>query len=94
MPAKPWRVWNLRDSAVLVDFLITRGTERAAGKGHLLSPWVQAKKKCGKGSRQATCVRCGQQVYILPYGIHLGPKMAHGNPGVSGPGVHKLCIPK
>lgn len=88
-----WQQWGMQTSDELVSFLITRATGRTSVLGHLVSPWTTAKRKLGKGARRATCTKCGQTVFVLPYGQHgAKAKLAQTSPSIYGDALQKPCV--
>jgi hypothetical protein len=58
---------------------------------HRLSSWQPAKKKWGKGAKQAWCPDCCGAVIVLPYGSPRGPQRYQKNPMIMGDLVFEVC---
>lgn len=76
----------------LVSALQGHATYLAALHHHSLANWQPSKRKWGKGARINWCVRCTDEVLVLPYGMAKGlTKVEKTSPTILGDAVRLDC---
>ena len=75
--------------------LQARAVELSEQQQHSLGEWQPAKKKWGKGAKQAWCPSCAGVVIVLPYGgeahVGKGGRSMRDMPAIIGDAVFEKC---